>query len=156
MRANKFLEQNTQVRPLHQNEINLREKNTVIQKRLEPSSQELLRPYKQLGILTANFQRIAFRIIWDRPQVDPNYEKLIKGAYFLQGSIATITKKLLRIQDILQNLISFGSIQLQLIPIVIVNEELAVLYRQELSEEKKALGIRYKTSPGYEIFAPKV
>ena len=198
MRANN-IEQNTQVRPLHQNEINIRDKITIIPKSQEPSSQEFLRLYEQLVILTASFQKIAFLIIEARPQFDPNYEKLIKAAHFLQGSIATITKKLTRIQDIktqnsenfnitrqnlitsldknensgpkfsslasrkknksskniTQNLISSGPIQLQLNSTVAVNEKLAVLHGQKLLEEKKALGISYKTSPGSEIFTPK-
>ncbi|MEK9693024.1 MAG: peptidoglycan DD-metalloendopeptidase family protein [Rhodospirillaceae bacterium] len=199
MRANKFFEQNTQVRPLNPNEINLGEKNTVIQEKLEPGSQEFLRLYEQLVILTANFQKIAFLIIGARPQFEPNYEELIKCAHFLQGSIATITKKLTRIQDIktqdlrnfnitrhnlitssdenensgptfsspasrkenkpskniTQNLTSSGPIPLKLNPTVVVNGKLAVLYGQKLSEEKKAFGIFYKTSPGSEIFAPR-
>jgi len=199
VRANKFFEQNTQVRPLNPNEINLGEKNTVIQEKLEPGSQEFLRLYEQLVILTANFQKIAFLIIGARPQFEPNYEELIKYAHFLQGSIATITKKLTRIQDIktqdlrnfnitrhnlitssdenensgptfsspasgkknnpskniTQNLISSGPIPLKLKPTVVVNGKLAVLYGQKLSEEKKALGISYKTSPSSEVFAPR-
>ncbi|MGA0346702.1 MAG: murein hydrolase activator EnvC family protein [Alphaproteobacteria bacterium] len=199
MRASKFFEQNTQVRPLNQNEINLRGKNTVFQKKIELSSQEFLRLYEQLVILTANFQKIAFLIIRARPQFDPNFEKLIKGAHFLQGSITTITKKLTRIQDIktqdlrnfnitrqnlinssdenensgpnfsslasgkenkpskniTQNLTSSGPIPLKLNPTVVVNGKLAVLYGQKLSEEKKALGISYKTSPSSEVFAPR-
>lgn len=199
MRANKFFEQNNQVRPLNQNEINLGAKNTVIQEKLEPSGQEFLRLYEQLVILTANFQKMAFLIIGARPRFEQNYEKLIKGAHFLQGSIATITKKLTRIQDIktqdlrnfnitrhnlitssdenensgqnfsslasgkeskpskniTQNLISSGPIPLKVNPTVVVNGKLAVLYGQKLSEEKKALGISYKTSSGSEILAPR-
>jgi len=199
VRANTFFEQNTQLRPLNQNEVNLGEKKTVIQEKLEPSSQGFLGLYEQLVFLTANFQKIAFLIIGARPQFKPNYKKLIKGAHFLQGSIATITKKLTRIQDIktqdlrnfnitrynlitssdenensgpmfsslasgkeskpsknlTQNLISSGPIPLKLNPTVVVNGKLAVLYGQKLSEEKKAFGIFYKTSPGSEIFAPR-
>ena len=45
--------------------------------------------------------------------------------------------------------------QLELNPIVVLNGKLAVLYGQKLSEDEKALGIYYKTSPGAKIYAPK-
>ncbi|MEC9077481.1 MAG: peptidoglycan DD-metalloendopeptidase family protein [Pseudomonadota bacterium] len=138
-----------------------------------------MRLYDQLIILTANFQKIALLIISARPNFDQNYEKLIKGAHFLQGSIQAITSKLTNIKDIkAQNsspiFSSLASVkinkshknipqnpnlsdpsQLELNPIVVLNGKLAVLYGQKLSEEEKALGIYYKTSPGSKIFAPQ-
>ena len=179
MRASKFSGLNTEVRPLLQNDINLRDKNTGIQKELKPNSQEFFKLYNQLVILTANFQRIALLIIRARPNFDQNYEKLIKGAHFLQGSIETVTRKLTNIQDIkaqnsppifsslasvkrnkapkiiTQNPKLSGPSQSKLNPTVVLNGKLAVLYGQKLSEDEKALGIYYKTSPGAKIYAPK-
>ena len=194
-----MFELNTEVQPLLQNEINLRDKNTVAQKGIEPNSQEFLKLYDQLVILTANFQKIALLIIRARPNFDQNYENLIKGAHFLQGSIEALTRKIVNIREIMtensrnfnitrQNLITssnknqssspiFSSLasvkknkspknitrnpnlsrssQLKLNPTVVMNGKLAVSYGQKLSEEEKALGIYYKTSPGSKIFAPQ-
>ena len=129
--------------------------------------------------MTANFQKIALLIIRARPNFDQNYENLIKGAHFLQGTIETITKKLTDIQDIkaqnstpifsslasvkrnkapkitTQNPSLYGPSQSKLNPTVVLNGKLVVLYGQKLSEDKKALGIYYKTFPGAKIYAPK-
>ena len=179
MRANKFFELNTEVRPLLQKDINLRDKYTGIQKRLKPNSREFSKLYDQLVILTANFQRIALLIIRGGPNFDQNYEKLIKGAHFLQGSIEIITRKLTNIQDIkaqnsspifssltsvkrnkapkniTQNPNLSGPSQSKLNPTVVLNGKLAVPYGRKLSEEEKALGVYYKTSPGAKIYAPQ-